>query len=347
MERLPLEPLLWRHGNAEEFRYSSSHFVLISDAREDIVRRAAVRLEQIYAAYSRFLPPRRPSAQPTRILLVKSLADYHAILREQDRNILNPAFFDAAKNQIICASDLENLGTQLESVRKQHKQLLDDLKKQESRMKAQHHGAVPTAIGEQIAAKRNQIRAANMKNDELFKDATQHLFQTLYHESFHAYLAQFVYPTGDAEMPRWLNEGLAQIFETAVVEAGEIRVGHADPGRLVQAKAALRRQCLLSVNQLLHTGPQDFLIGHAGDQPVSDRAYLSAWALAFYLAFERHILGTPALDRYVRALQRGTDPAEAFCELVGEPLPEFEKAFQAYVLGLRTDGTTARALLPR
>jgi hypothetical protein len=341
MERLKLEPLLWGHGDAEGFRYSSNHFVLISNAREDIVRRAAVRLEQIYAAYARFLPPRRPSAQPTRILLVRSLAEYHALLKEQGRNILNPAFFDAQRNQIVCASDLQSLGADLELVRKQHKQLLDELRDQEQKVKRQY-GAVPSAIRDQIAAKRNQVRVANLKNDDVFREATQHLFHTLYHEAFHAYLAQFVYPVGDAEVPRWLNEGLAQIFETALVEAGEIRVGHADPCRLERVKTALRKGDLLPLTQLLRAGPQDFLIGHAGDQPISDRAYLSAWALAFYLAFDRHLLGTPALDRYVHALHGGADPVQAFRDLVGD-LSEFERAFHRYLLGLRTDGTTARA----
>jgi hypothetical protein len=271
------------------------------------------------------------------------LAEYHTLLKKQGRNILNPAFFDAGKNQIICASDLESLGADLELVRQRHKRLLEELKDQELRVKRQYHGAVPSAIREQLAAKRNQIRAADLKNDDIFKEATRQLFHTLYHEAFHAYLAQFVYPASDAEVPRWLNEGLAQIFETALVEAGEIRVGHADPCRLERTKAALRKHDLLSVTQLLRAGPHDFLIGHAGDQPVSDRTYLSAWALAFYLAFERHLLGTPALDRYVHALHCGVDPVEAFRELVGEPLPEFEHAVERYLLDLRSDGTTARA----
>src|SRR6516225_9397706 len=64
------------------------------------------------------------------------------------------------------------------------------------------------------------IYNGNVKNDGLFKEATRHLFQTLYHEAFHAYLVNFVYPPEDGEAPRWLNEGLAQIFETAIVEAG-------------------------------------------------------------------------------------------------------------------------------
>ena len=41
-------------------------------------------------------------------------------------------------------------------------------------------------------------------------------------------------------MPRWLNEGLAQIFETAIIEAGELRVGHADAERLARVKEEIR-----------------------------------------------------------------------------------------------------------
>jgi hypothetical protein len=330
-------------GAGHAFRYFSSHFVLLSNARQDIVRRAAVRLEQIYAAYARFLAPRRQAAQPTRILLVRSLAEYHALLKEQGRNILNPAFYDAQHNQIICASDLESLGAELERVHKQHRQLLEELKKQEAELRRQYGRAIPTAMQEQISARRREICAANQKNEATFKDATRHLFQTLYHEAFHAYLAQFVYPPDEAEVPRWLNEGLGQIFESALLEAGEVRVGHADPDRLAKAKRAVRCGQMVSLAQLLEAGPQQFLIGHSGEQPVSERSYLSAWALAFYLTFDRHLLGTPELDRYVHSLHKGTDPIEAFRQLVGEPLTPFEDEFHRYLLRLRTDGTAPQA----
>jgi hypothetical protein len=46
--------------------------------------------------------------------------------------------------------------------------------------------------------------------------------------------------------------------------------------------------------------------------------------------------------RYVQALQRGVNPREAFAELVGEPLPQFEKGFRQYLQRLRPDGTLAR-----
>ena len=53
-----------------------------------------MRLEQIYGAYTRFLPPRHQEAPPTKIILIRSLAEYREFLQGQGANILNPAFFD-------------------------------------------------------------------------------------------------------------------------------------------------------------------------------------------------------------------------------------------------------------
>jgi hypothetical protein len=269
------------------------------------------------------------------------VAEYQALLKEQGRHILNPAFYDAQRNEIICATELETLGAELECVRQKHKKLLEELKEQEAELSRQYHGVLPAAVQNQLLAKRDRIRAANLKNEGVFKEATQHLFQTLYHEAFHAYLAQFVYPSQEAEVPRWLNEGLAQIFETALVEAGELRVGHVDLERLDRMKGALRRHQVVALRQLLKAGPNQFLVGHSGDQPVSERAYLSAWALAFYFTFDRHLLGTPALDRYVHALHSGAEPLEAFREFVGEPLSQFEDDFHHYFSSLRASGSTS------
>ena len=143
-------------------------------------------------------------------------------------------------------------------------------------------------------------------------------------------------------MPRWLNEGLAQIFETAILEAGVLRVGHADPERLSRVKEALRRNQLVPVADLLKANPDQFLVGHASDQQISGAYYLNSWALAFYLTFAQRRLGTPELDEYVRSLRQGAEPLDAFSKLVGEPLPVFQEAFHRYLRALHSDGSTVR-----
>lgn len=344
MEQLELKPATWiQQGQGEALSYRSDHFVLLSNAREDIVRRAAVRLEDIYAAYTRLLPPRRQTAKPTTIVLIRSLAEYQDYLRSQGRHILNPAFYDPAHNRILCASNLQRLGDELEQTRKHHQKLLEDLKQQEADWKQQYKGRIPQELRAQVRLVRQKIQETNKRNDEKFQEATRRLFQTLYHEAFHAYLANFVYAPGETEVPRWLNEGLAQIFESALVEAGELRVDHADKERLARFKAAADKGETVPLSELLQSGPKQFLVAHASDQQISDRFYLSSWALAFYLAFERRLLGTPALDKYVHALKRGVDPQQAFRDLVAEPLPEFEKEFRSYLLSLRPDGSIPKA----
>jgi hypothetical protein len=184
-----------------------------------------------------------------------------------------------------------------------------------------------------------KIDQQSKQNDELFQQASKQLFRTSFHEAFHAYLANFVYPPEEYEVPRWLNEGLAQIFETAFVEAGELRVGHADLARLNTAQMALRTKELAPLNELLVSGKDQFIVRHATDKQTSDRYYLTSWAVAFYIAFERRLLGTKAMDDYVKSLKRGQDPVAAFEKLTGQSVAAFEKDFHRYLSVLRPDGT--------
>ena len=133
MANLILKPIQWGK-DGKGLRFESTHFVLESNASEDVVRRTAVQLEEIYAAYARFLPPTVESAQQTTIFLAPSKADYEGLLKEQGRKILNPAFYDVARNQIVCGVELKGLGEKLEEVRKKHDGLLKEIKEKEDKL---------------------------------------------------------------------------------------------------------------------------------------------------------------------------------------------------------------------
>ncbi|HZU38375.1 MAG TPA: DUF1570 domain-containing protein, partial [Gemmataceae bacterium] len=314
---------------------------LLSNAHEDLVRRAVVRLEQVYRAYARYLPPRQKGGKPTRIVLFRSLDDYQGFLKEAGDHVLNPAFYDPDTNRILCASNLERLAQQLADARKHHREMLADLKRREREWRRQNHGHLTSSLADYLHRQRVRIEATNRRNNRVLDRATQHLFQTLYHEAFHAYLDNFVYPHRTTTVPRWLNEGLAQIFEAGIVEAGEVRVGAADPDRLDRLRQGFAKGTALSLIDILHSGFSQFVVERDGDQARSSEYYLHSWALAHYLMFERKLLGTSALDRYVLALHQHVNPASAFQELVGQPLPEFEKDFRSYVRRLQPDGTVA------
>lgn len=340
--KIKLHETPWRGAAPQKaLAYRSSYFELESNASRRVVLIAASQLEQVYAAYVRCLPP-RSKGRPTTILLPQSRADYQALVRGQGRTLLNPAFFDPDKNQIVCAFDWKHMSDELQRIHGEHVKLWTKAEKCEAELRKVYKGDIPADLKADLAEQRRRIQAAEIRNQETCARAHRRLFQRLFHEAFHAYLLNFVYPPRDGELPRWLNEGLAQIFETAVFEVGELRIGHADQERLEAVRQALAKNSLLPLAHLLRSGAKQFQVAHDGDKQVSDRYYLASWALAFYLTFDRKLLGTPALDAYVRQLQRGTEPLEAFRELTGQSLAEFDRAYSRYLRHLHPDGSVGK-----
>ena len=350
MESLELQVTDWDGQAKAGRRYDSDYFSLLSNAPEAVVRRSAVRLEQIYTAYAHFLPARYPGGKPTTIVLYPSLDDYQKMLDGKGWKLQNRAFFHPDSNRVFCGSNLLKVGEDLEKIRLMHQEQRGDLDKRESLLR-QLYGKKPLELArhlQPILEYRKNMAKADKHNDAIFDNETKRLFTILYHEAFHAYACNFVYPSSGrdshpesppGELPRWLNEGLAQIFETAIVESGELRVGHVDRERILKVKEAIRKGEMMPVKELLTAGRNAFIVQISDERLTSDRSYLASWALTSYLTFDRRLLGTPSLDAFVRAVNREGEPKEAFCKLTGQRITEFEKSFHVWLLKLPTEGS--------
>jgi hypothetical protein len=356
MESLELVAAEWPGRPAGARRYDSDHFTLVCTGTEELTRRSAVRLEQVYVAFARFLPPAAKGGRPTQLMLATDPDEYKALLGPTgEKALLNPAVYDVTNNRILCGTELKRLGDELQSARVHHAQQLAGLDRYEAGLKKLYKDAELADFLKGVEAERKKIGLADANNGGKFNEATARLFALLYHEAFHAYVTTFAYPPlrpdevaagkGTGELPRWLNEGLAQVFETALVEAGELRADHPDKERLARAKDWLKGKPggpLVPLSDLLTTGRDAFLASHADQAAATDRAYLTSWALAYYLTFDRRLIGTDAFHKYLTAVNSGGDPRRAFAALVGQELPAFEKGWHAYLSRLQGDGTLAK-----
>jgi hypothetical protein len=114
-------------------------------------------------------------------------------------------------------------------------------------------------------------------------------------------------------------------------------VDHPDDDRLKRVQQRLKQSGsggLVPLQDLLAAGQDAFLAHHAAEKAAADRAYLTSWALAYYLALDRRVIGTARMKDYLVAVNSGRDSKAAFVSLVGQELAAFEKDWHQFLLRL-------------
>jgi len=354
MESLRLEPSEAEGHNYRHYR--SKWFTLDSTADEQNTRRVIVRAEQVFAAYRQIASPRSEPAQPPRLVVLGSMDEYQSLLAKLGLKIRieNPACFLEERNVVVIGSDLARLAAATGQISAQNAQLRRDLRDLEDRLAERLRATAESlrksglANGEitreltrergkfnrQLEKKREELRQSDQQIDRLFKRSARQTLARLYHEAFHAYLRNYVYPRHQYDVPPWLNEGLAVIFEGSLLEGNTLRVDAPSPATLKKLKADLAGSAPLELEKLLAAGAGQFLLA-ADVRPADvDRYYIHAWGLAYYLTFEKHLLGSTALEKYLQSSNAHIPPAQRFQQLIGMPLDQFEHEWRAYIRSL-------------
>ena len=176
----------------------------------------------------------------------------------------------------------------------------------------------------------SDLKQCARNNAQVLDQFRAEVFSRLAHEAFHAYLENYVYPHEKYDVPRWLNEGMAVMFENGQLDSDTLRVDAPNRRPLARLNEDLRGAKPLSLEGLLTAGPDAFL-----EDNTSNRHYAHSWGVVYYLTFRRGLLANSALDRYLQpAAAAGQTPVQRFEQFVGIPLDEFERKWREYVAGL-------------
>jgi hypothetical protein len=355
MDRIDLKA--FTAGGVRKYRYSGNWFALESTADEEMTRRCIVRIEQVFRAYRLLLRPRTSPRRRLEVLLLGSIDEYRTYLTRRGLSLKTPSFYLAHQNRIVAASELTRFAERLAESRAQHAELLQqyerleaDLPQRLQRMmeELRSKGYSRDQAVDLVAAQKNawahehqaiidKIDVANRRNELQFAKLTREMFERLYHEAFHAYLENFVYPHDRYDVPRWLNEGLAQIFEGGQLDGDTLRIGAPNRSALLAVQDLIAKGKPLHLADLLAADETQFLIAHEGANAQARQTYYSSWALAYYLIFmsERPVWGTAALDTYVKPASAELLPTTRFERLVGMPLEPFTQSWRQAMMQLK------------
>ena len=329
-------------------------FTLRSTMSEEMTRRAIVRIEQIFTAYRRLMPPRAGPRKQLQVVLFGSMHEYREFLGREQLDIDHPAFYSTRRNLIAAGSQLEGLRDALRKSRAEQAAILRDVERMKralpktlrklnarleiqgldkelrKRITGQRRQRIETAL-ERL---RQQARTNDRYNADKFDKVTARMFTRLYHEAFHAYLENFVYPVEQHDLPRWLNEGMAQVFEQGQLDDGMLRIDAPNRQALLKLQTLLRGRRAVSLATVLSAKQSAFLVTHTGGIGSREH-YLVSWGLAYYLTFERPLLTRKAMDRYTGPEAARMPPVARFERLVGTSLEQFEQAWRKAILEMR------------
>lgn len=160
----------------------------------------------------------------------------------------------------------------------------------------------------------------------------------LQHEGFH----QFAWNYLGHRLPLWLNEGLAQYFEDAILVNDRMSLGIANGIRIQRVREAVTSDQAIPLDDLLVMDNQGWNQTLNHDATASALIYAQSWSLTFFLIHGEESRYQQPLQRYLLMLSQGRDPQRSFKAAFGyDGFGAIEAQWRAFALVQKPDPVTA------
>lgn len=113
----------------------------------------------------------------------------------------------------------------------------------------------------------------------LDENGRDELRRTLQHEAFH----QFAFFAVSENLPTWLNEGMAQLFEEGLWTGRDFLLGQIPARRLRQLQQDAKTQTLVTFDTFLKVNREEWNRTLETDHDRATTYYNEAWAIAYFL----------------------------------------------------------------
>ena len=165
---------------------------------------------------------------------------------------------------------------------------------------------------------------------ELVTYEGQNLWRVLAHEGFHQFIG---YELGQ-QIPTWLNEGMAQYFETAFIIGSQFHVGQVSRSKLLYAQALILNKQAPALSQLIQWDRATFYAN-------ANVAYPMSWALVYYLVNSNgERFAQSEFRRYMQDLKYGQNDYRSFQRRFGADIDHWQADFENYILHLQPQMNT-------
>ena len=149
----------------------------------------------------------------------------------------------------------------------------------------------------------------------------------LQHEGFH----QFAWHYIGKELPVWMNEGLAQYFEDAVIASGELETGIGDVHRINTVKKMIEDRQVVRFERLMAMDHEQWGLVLGASPKRAGMLYAQAWSIVDFLIHGREGKYAPGVNRYLKKLSEGEEAEEAFQSIFGDDYEELRKNWEVYI----------------